>query len=69
MSTWSDALDAGDTLVDERPGIEDSGTSRTARVVSVGADSVVLRWETGDRDVLWPLPLPVGVRKAWPWEL
>jgi len=66
LSAWSDELNPGNTLVDERPGM--AAGSRTACVVSVGADTVVLRWEDSERDVLWPLPLPVGIRKAWPWE-
>lgn len=58
------AYEAGTVLVDERPSVD----RRTARVVSVGDDTITLRWDGSDRDVLWPLPLPVGVRIAFPWE-
>jgi hypothetical protein len=59
-----DTLTPGTVLVDERPRV---AGSRTGVVVSVGDDTITLQWD--DRDVLWPLPLPVGVRRAWPWEL
>ncbi len=64
MQFGSDTFKRGDKVIFEYQGVSCPG-----RISVVGDTTISVEWSDGDEAVIYPLPLPLNIRRPlYPWE-